>query len=174
MVRRAAAFVLMIMTFGACGGSEGGAGGETSSDVSSEAPAATGAVPTGGADGDGDGDTGGQGTGTVTVGDTTWEVVADIQCIDFGVAMGLQGHAVDDPEVSVTLDANTDEPTMAGASVDGGDAFHWRAGEEFEDFGGTTPETTIEDGVGRGTATFVDTLSGPDYVTAEGSWEFSC
>jgi hypothetical protein len=89
---------------------------------------------------------GAQGTGTITIGGTT----------------------------AVVLNANVDEPTAAYATVDGGDAFQWQAGEGFETLGATVPQTEVVDGTGRGTATFVDTLSGPEYVTAEGRWEFSC
>lgn len=166
MKRFLAVFTLMIpLSLVACGGDgsadEDPAGGPAVTDAAG--------VPTG----DG-GDDGAQGTGTITIGGTTWEVVGDVACVDYETAMGLQGHAVDDPSIAVVLNANVDEPTAAYATVDGGDAFQWQAGEGFETLGATVPQTEVVDGSGRGTATFVDTLSGPEYVTAEGSWEFSC
>ena len=75
--------------------------------------------------------------------------------------MGLQGHAVDDPEVSVLLNASVDQTTAVYATVDAGDAFQWQAGAGYESLGATVPQTAIDGGTGSGTATFVDTLSGP-------------
>ncbi len=39
------------------------------------------------------------GTARITIGDTTWEAVADIQCLDFGTALGFRGstHAARSP-----------------------------------------------------------------------------
>jgi hypothetical protein len=119
-----------------------------------------------------------QGTGRVTIGGTTWDIVADIQCLNFGVALGFQGHAADDPNVRVSLDANTDDPTVASASVEVGEEASWRAGPEYVSLGATVPETTTDDGYGTGAATFVNTLN-PDpgtgtYETAAGTYEFYC
>jgi hypothetical protein len=117
------------------------------------------------------------GTGRVTIGGTTWDVVADVQCLDYGVALGFQGHASDDPSVTVTLDANTDDPTAASASIDDGEEAGWRAGSEHVSLGATVPETTIDDGYGTGSATFVNTLGSlgdGTYETAAGTYEFYC
>lgn len=118
-----------------------------------------------------------QGTGRVTIGGTTWDIVADIQCLNFGVALGFQGHAADDPNVQVTLDANTDDPTVASASIDVGDEDGWKAGSEYVSLGATIPETTVDDGYGTGSATFVNTLGSRGdgtYETAPGTYEFYC
>jgi hypothetical protein len=112
------------------------------------------------------------GTARVTIGDTTWEAVAD-QCLDFGVALGFQGRATDDPEIGISLDANTDDPSANSASVDLGDDGFWRAGNEYLTLGATIPEVTAEDGYGTGTATFAD-VNTADGVTADGTYEFYC
>ena len=112
------------------------------------------------------------GTGRVTVGDMTWDIVADLQCIDFGQALAFLGHAVDDPTVTVTLDANTLDATANTARVEVGDTADWRADDIFADNGSSTPEVTAEDGYGTGVATFFDSRGGGG--TAEGSYEFYC
>lgn len=161
----------LLLVLAACGDDD------SSDDGAEEAPSETttgddqAASPETSAGGNGPGDLAAE-TGRVTIGDTTWEIVADIQCLDFGVALGFQGHAVDDPEVLVALDANIDDPSANSAQVDLGDETDWRAGDTYVDLGATIPEVTAEDGYGTGTATFVNINS--QGQTAEGSYEFYC
>lgn len=174
----------------------GCSGGDDTADVENQAPSTASAEPsstttTSGSSSDtpaaGDGSettvpdsAGGQGglpagTARVTIGDTTWEAVADIQCLDFGAALGFQGHAVDDPTITITLDANTADPLANGAQVDVDDNTDWRAGDAYAAQGATVPVVTAESGYGTGTATFANIAGGGvGGETAQGSYEFFC
>lgn len=113
------------------------------------------------------------GTARITIGDTTWEGTADINCLDFGIALGFQGHDVDNPETTILLDANTDDATVNSATVDIDDSTDWRAGDTYVAMGATIPTITAAgDGYGAGSATFVNILG--DNETAEGTYEFYC
>lgn len=148
-----------------------GTAGESTGDED-ETPVA---APT---DGTGDGSApaaGTAGSGSVTIGATTWDVEGTCNS-PFEDVVLLTGTAVDDASVEIYVTATPGAPDTASAYVtDGAGAFDWGAGEAFTQFGGTLPETSWEGGVGRGSATFVDTAQPTlDPVLAEGSWEFTC
>lgn len=175
-----AAAMAVVLIVGACGGDDDSGPADTPAptNASGDAPATTAATtatttteaaPAAGPSGLA------PNTGRVTIGDTTWEAIADIQCIDFGVALGFQGHAVDDPSITILLDANTDDPSANSAQIEIGDDIDWRAGDIFVDAGATVPVVTAENGYGTGTATFVNNGFGETQgETAEGSYEFFC
>jgi hypothetical protein len=174
MIRGSLLAVVAVLMMAACGGDDD----DAASEQTAPSDAVTAPTDDGGAD-DGESEEGGTGPGglaagtaRVTIGGTTWEGVAD-QCLDFGVALGFQGSATDDPEIGINLDANTDDPSANSADVDLGDEGFWRAGPEYVSLGATIPEVTAEDGYGTGTATFAD-VSTADGVTAEGTYEFYC
>ncbi len=115
------------------------------------------------------------GTARITIGDTTWEAVADIQCLDFGSALGFKGHAVDDPTITIDISANTGRPSSNSSQVHTDDDIDWHAGEGDVRFGATIPVVTADSGYGTGTATFVNIgAGGVAGETAEGSYEFFC
>jgi hypothetical protein len=169
--------VLTVLLMAACGGDDSDAADPPDAAgqaTDADAPDDEASDSESGQDGDGAGPGGLEaGTARVTIGDMTWEGVAD-QCLDFGVALAFVGQATDDPEISISLDANTDDPSANSASVDlGDDGQHWRAGAEYASLGATVPEVTAANGYGTGTATFANVRTA-EGETAEGTYEFFC
>lgn len=110
--------VVTALLAGGCGGNDASADGDGQPPATTAAAPSPTEPPAGGtpdttarSDSEGGPDGLAPGTGRITIEGTTWEAVADIQCLDFGVALGIQGHAVDDPSIIILLDANTDDPT---------------------------------------------------------------
>jgi hypothetical protein len=115
------------------------------------------------------------GSGTVTIGDTTWEIDGTCNRPTEGVVL-LTGTAVGDPTTEIYVTATPGIPDSASAYVtDTEQGFDWQTGSSYNQFGVDTPDTSYDGGTGRGEATFVD-LAQPtlDPVLANGSWEFSC
>lgn len=115
------------------------------------------------------------GAGTVTVGDTTWEIEGTCNSPMEGIVL-LSGNAVEDTDIEIYVTATPAVPDSASAYVTHADGtFDWSAGSSLAQFDIETPETSYEDDVGRGSAEFID-LSKPtlEPVVAEGSWEFGC
>lgn len=115
------------------------------------------------------------GTAVVTIDGRTWTATADIQCLDFGSAgMGFQGHADDDPDTGVFLDAGLEGGDTARVDENDDEGHDWKAGGD--ELPGVTPSTSLEteivDGVARGSGVFED-LNRPG-TTAEGTFEFRC
>jgi hypothetical protein len=114
------------------------------------------------------------GTGTVTVGETTWEIEGTCNIPTDGIVL-LTGTAVSDPAVEIYVTATPSVPDSASAYVTKAGEFEWTTGSFVTSEGLQAPETSYEAGTGRGSAGFIDQEQPPlDKVFADGTWEFHC
>ena len=160
MLRRLSAAVLILgFVSSACSSSDGGSAGEPTQAPQQPAAQDDSQAATEGEEGDG-----AAGTGTVTIGDMTWQVVADIDCYDSGShGAYLQGHVVDDPDLIVDLDAGLENGDQARLVSSDPEGLSWIAD-------GDTTQTSNEGGIGKGTGTFFNEFN----ERVPGSWEFTC
>lgn len=160
----------------ACGGGDNDSGSDGGSDTQPTATqeASSDTPSNGDSSSRGESVSGDTGGGTMTIGDQTWEIVADIQCLHIGNNLGLNGHAVNDPSIQVSISAQGDAQDDSDASLKNeAENVFWRAGSIYQ--GATVPEFEIDGNHVQGTATFVNIYAPANAPeTAEGSFEFSC
>ena len=171
-----AAFLAAVLFFSGCGDDGGSTASPVPDDSSSDATETS--VPPAPESGDDTDDaaapTAAAGTGTITIGDTTWEIEGTCNIPTEGVVL-LTGTGVDDPTVEIYVTATPGLPDTDSAFVTKEGEFDWTTGSFVTSKGLQEPDTSYDAGVGRGSAGFIDQDKPPlDEVYADGTWEFNC